>query len=172
MELYVERGFDQATVAEIARRAGLTERTFFRHYADKREVLFRGSEQLQEALAAGIAEAPAAAGPLAAVLAGFAAAATFFDGRREFVLQRQRVVSAYAELRERELVKLSVLADAAAAALRERGVEASAAQLAGHTGVTVFHVAFARWVAEDATGTFAETLQQTFAELGALAGSG
>ena len=56
--LYSERGFDETTVAEIAERAGLTERTFFRHFADKREVLFAGSSALQDAMAAAVVDAP------------------------------------------------------------------------------------------------------------------
>src|SRR3984893_10728778 len=74
-ELYLERGFDRATVAEIAKRAGLTERTFFRHFADKREVLFAGSVQLQELMVGAVAAAPASAAPIDAVAAGVLAAA-------------------------------------------------------------------------------------------------
>ncbi|MFD9129671.1 TetR/AcrR family transcriptional regulator, partial [Kitasatospora sp. NPDC059571] len=65
--LYGERGYEQTTVAEIAERAGLTERTFFRHYADKREVLFDGSGVLQELFAAAVAGAPESAAPIDAV---------------------------------------------------------------------------------------------------------
>ena len=64
LELYVERGFEQTTVEEIARRAGLTERTFFRHFADKREVLFAGAASLQDLLVRSVASAPDAATPI------------------------------------------------------------------------------------------------------------
>src|SRR6478736_5183412 len=82
LELYVERGYEQTTVAEVAERAGLTERTFFRHYADKREVLFDGSGMLQELFAEAVAEAPESAAPIDAVAAGLDAVSTAFTGRR------------------------------------------------------------------------------------------
>ncbi len=72
LELYVERGFEQTTVAEIAERAGLTERTFFRHFADKREVLFAGAGTLRELLVSAVAGAPASAAPIEAVAAALA----------------------------------------------------------------------------------------------------
>src|SRR3954447_24119140 len=75
LELYVAHGYEQTTVAEIAERAGVTARTFFRHFADKREVLFAGSEALQEGMAAAVATAPADAGPLEAVAAALDSAA-------------------------------------------------------------------------------------------------
>src|SRR6195952_5934057 len=83
MELYVERGFDQVTVADIAERAGLTERTFFRYFADKREVLFAGSGDLLDLIASGVADAPGSMPPLDAVAVGLQSAASFFEDRRE-----------------------------------------------------------------------------------------
>src|SRR6266536_4717695 len=83
LALYRERGFEQVTVAEIARRAGLTERTFFRHYADKREVLFGGSGRLRELLVRAVAEAPAATAPLEVVVGALEAAGPMFEERRE-----------------------------------------------------------------------------------------
>src|SRR5215471_3367257 len=74
LELYVERGFAQTTVAEIAERAGLTERTFFRHFADKREVLFAGADNLQEFLVSAVAGAPDSVPPIEAVAAALEAA--------------------------------------------------------------------------------------------------
>src|ERR1700726_2772046 len=74
LELYVERGFEQTTVAEIARRAGLTERTFFRHFADKREVLFWASAALQELIVSTLADAPDSAAPIDMVSAALQAA--------------------------------------------------------------------------------------------------
>src|SRR5580700_6641671 len=90
LALYSERGFDQTTAAEIAARAGLTERTFFRHFNDKREVLFGGSEILRERIVVGVAEAPAGHTPLEAVACGLDAAAAMLDeGRRDLAAQRQ-----------------------------------------------------------------------------------
>src|SRR4029077_9915973 len=104
MQLYSRRGFDETTVAEIAAQAGLTERTFFRHFADKREVLFAGSEQLQEAIVSALENAPTGAGPIDAIAIGLEAAGRFFTAeRRDYSRRRQAIISANAELREREL---------------------------------------------------------------------
>src|SRR6202021_1251897 len=130
LDLYVERGFEQTTVAEIAARAGLTERTFFRHFADKREVLFGGSALLQERIVAGVAGAPQGDGPLDAVSCGLAAAATMLgEFRRDLSRQRQAVIAANPELRERELAKLADYAAAVVIALRQRGVREPKATL-------------------------------------------
>src|SRR5260370_20201797 len=127
LELYSERGFEQTTVAEIAKRAGLTERTFFRHFADKREVLFWGAGTLQEYLVSTVASAPDSAAPIDAVAAAVEAAGALLQERRESARQRQAVIAANAEVRERELVKLASLASALGGALRQRGVAEPAA---------------------------------------------
>jgi AcrR family transcriptional regulator len=149
MELYAERGFDQTTVAQIAERAGLTERTFFRHFADKREVLFAGSAQLQDLLVETVAGAPASVTPIGAVAAGIDAIGTVLQESRgrAFARQRQSIVSASAELRERELNKMSSLAGALADTLRKRGVADPAASLLSEIGIAVFRISFERWVA-------------------------
>ncbi|WP_067892538.1 TetR family transcriptional regulator [Nocardia vaccinii] len=146
LELYLERGFDQATVAEIAERAGLTERTFFRHYGDKREVLFGGQEALHELISEVIATQPDSAAPMAAMSAALAAFAEVLAQRRDFARQRQIVIDANASLQERELIKLTSLAATAARALRDRGVTEPAASLAAEAGLAAFRVAFARWI--------------------------
>ena len=148
MALYAEQGFDQTTVAEIAARAGLTERTFFRHFADKREVLFYGTDMLRDLLVHAVAAAPAGPTAMDAACAAFAAAGAVLQENPERVRLRDAIVSAHAELRERELIKLAGLADAVAGALRDRGVPASAASLAAETGVAVFKIAFARWISD------------------------
>ena len=148
LALYAEQGFEQTTVAEIAKQAGLTERTFFRHFADKREVLFYGSELLQDLLAQAVADAPASATPMDAVSAAYQAASALIQENPERARLRDAIVSANAELRERELIKLAALASAVAGALRDRGVLEPAASLAAETGAAVFKVAFARWVSE------------------------
>src|SRR6204780_5514052 len=102
LALYSERGFDQTTAAQIAARAGLTERTFFRHFADKREVLFGGSALLQERIVAGVTGAPPEDGPLDAVAWGLAAAAFCLgESRRYLPPNRHAVIAANPELRER-----------------------------------------------------------------------
>ena len=150
LALYSERGFDQTTAAQIAAQAGLTERTFFRHFADKREVLFGGSALLREKIVAGVAGAPAAAGPLDAVSRGLEAAATMLGQfRRDLSQQRQAVIAANPELRERELAKLADYAAVVAAALRDRGVSEPQATLAAEAGMTVLRVALQRWASRD-----------------------
>jgi AcrR family transcriptional regulator len=148
LALYGERGFESTTVAEIAARAGLTERTFFRHFADKREVLFAGAGALQELLVSAVAGAPDSVAPIDAVGAALEAAGALLQQRREYARQRQAVIAANAELQERELIKLASLASAIADTLRRRGVSDPAATLTAEAGVAVFRVAFERWVEE------------------------
>ena len=146
LALFGERGFDETTAEEIARQAGLTERTFFRYFADKREVLFYGAHELGDSLVRLVVEAPASATPIEAVTAALASAGTELQARREFAQRRQAVIAANPELRERELIKLANIASAIAEALRERGTSATTAMLAAETGMTIFRVAVDRWV--------------------------
>src|ERR1700749_5066504 len=129
MELYAEHGFEQTTVAEIAARAGLTERTFFRHFADKREVLFYGMERLRDLLVRAVADAPDSATAIDAVGAAFEAAGAILQENPGRVRVRDAIVSANAELRERELIKLAAFASAVASALRDRGIPEPGASL-------------------------------------------
>jgi len=164
MELYAEQGFDQTTVAEIAVRAGLTERTFFRHFTDKREVLFYGMEMLRDLLVRAVADAPASATAMDAAGAAFEAAGAILQENPERVRLREAIVSAHAELRERELIKLAALAAAVAGGLRDRGIPEPAASLAAETGAAVFKIAFARWVSgpgqPDLPGVIRESMAQ------------
>jgi AcrR family transcriptional regulator len=149
MELFIERGYEQATVTEIASRAGLTQRTFFRHFTDKREVLFAGGPALQDLMVTAVAEAPDSAAPIDAVGAALATAGELLQERREYSGQRQAVIAANPELQERELIKLATLAAAIAGALRGRGVAGPAASLAAEAGVAVFRIAIERWHDEE-----------------------
>jgi AcrR family transcriptional regulator len=148
LELFGERGYEQTTVAEIAERAGLTKRTFFRHFSDKREVLFGGGEAFQAQFVTAVAGAREDATPLEAVALSLHAASGMLEERHAFARERSAVIAANRELQERELVKLASVAAALAAALRERGVEEPAASLTAEAGIAVFRVAFERWVAE------------------------
>jgi AcrR family transcriptional regulator len=165
IELFDEQGYDATTVAEIAERAGLTKRTFFRYFSDKREVLFSGSQELQRIWLEGLAAAPADASPLAAVAAGLDPLAEMFIERHSFARIRAQIVEANPELQERELIKLQSLAAAIKGALIGRGVSMNAAILAAQAGVTVFHVAFARWVAQDDPTAFRQLMDESLEEL-------
>jgi AcrR family transcriptional regulator len=173
LALYAERGFDQTTAAQIAERAGVTERTFFRHFADKREVLFGGSAFLKERIVAGVAGAPAADGPLDAVSQGLdAAAALMGEFRRDLSRQRPAVIDANPELRERELTKLADYAAAIAAALRERGVSELQATLAAEAGMTVLRMAMQRWASGDDGRDLTVIMRDSVDQLRAMAASG
>ncbi len=168
LALYGERGFEQTTVAEIARRAGVTERTFFRHYADKREVLFSGAGALQELLVTTVSGAPASAAPMDAVALGLEAAGAVLQERRELARQRQSIIVANAELRERELIKLASLASAIADTLRRRGVAEPAASLTAEAGIAVFRIAFERWVSDADGQDLSRLIRDSLRELKAV----
>jgi AcrR family transcriptional regulator len=172
MELYSERGFEQTTVAEIAQRAGLTERTFFRHYADKREVLFSGAGPMHELLLDAVAGAPERPDPIAAVARAIEAVGAQLQDRRDFARQRQRIIAANPELQERELSKLASWAAALAEALRGRGVDATAARIAGEVAIAVFRIAFERWIDDANERDLPDLIRDSFDQLGALAGRG
>jgi AcrR family transcriptional regulator len=163
--LFDEQGYDETTVAEIAEAAGLTKRTFFRYFNDKREVLFNGSHELTERWVAAVAAAPPEATPMAAVCTGLDEMADLFGDRHPYASMRARIINANPELQERELIKLQSLAGAIKAALIDRGVSPNAAILAAQAGVTVFHVAFARWVAQDDPAAFRRLMDDSLAEL-------
>lgn len=164
LDLYLEQGFDATTVAEIAARAGLTERTFFRHFADKREVLFRGRE-LADALEAAIGDAPPATAPLDTVADALESLSDFFADRRPHARRRQTVIAANPSLQERELIKLASLATTICDALRRRGVADPTAGLVAEAGIAVFKVAFEHWLTDPADRSLAEHIRETLAEL-------
>jgi AcrR family transcriptional regulator len=166
--LYGERGFEQTTVAEIAERAGLTERTFFRHFADKREVLFAGAKALQELLVSTVTEATGSLAPIDAAAAGLEAIGAFIQEGGDLARQRQAIIASSAELQERELIKLASLAAALAEALRARGVEDPAASLTAEAGIAVFKVAFERYVAEGNQRDLPRLIRDSLDELTAV----
>jgi len=173
LALFAARGFDQTTAAEIAAQAGVTERTFFRLFADKREVLFGGSALLEDRIVAGVASAPATDSPLDAVSRGLDAAAIMLgEFRRDLSRQRQAVIAANPELRERELAKMADYAAAVAAALRQRDVSEPQATLAAEAGMTVLRVAIQRWASGDDGRDLAAVMRDSVAELRAVAGTG
>jgi AcrR family transcriptional regulator len=168
LELYTERGFDQTTVAEIAERAGLTERTFFRHFADKRDVLFGGQEALIELVTTHIAAAPDSASPIDTVGEALRAVGEMFTARHDHARRRQAVIDANPGLRERELIKLALLSSAIADGLSRRGVAPPAAKLTAETAVAVFKVAFERWISAGTDENLTRIIGDSLGELKAL----
>jgi AcrR family transcriptional regulator len=168
LELYGERGFEQTTVDEIAARAGLTERTFFRHFTDKREVLFAGAGVLQDLLVSSLASAPDSAAPIDAVAMALQAVGPLFQGRHEPARRRQAVIAASTELQERELVKLASLAATVTQTLRRRGVTEPAASLTAEAGIAVFKVAFERWLDDTGRRELAAHIRESLDELKAV----
>ena len=164
LELFREQGFDGTTAAEIAARSGVTERTFFRHFPDKREVLFDGEAILKEALSISLADAPATLGPLDSLFRAFHSVVPMLEGNRSFAEPRQAVIAATPALYERELAKLAVLADAMADALRSRGVPELRATLAARAGMAAFAHATIVWLADPAVA-LAERLDEAHEEL-------
>jgi AcrR family transcriptional regulator len=168
LALYLEHGFEQTMVADIAERAGVTARTFFRYFADKREVLFDASAELAEKSLAALETAPATASTLDLVAAALDATADVIGHDRELARKRHTVIMANADLRERELIKLAHMSADLADALRRRGIGDSEASLAAETGSAVYRVAFQRWV--DATDDLdlRDALRHSFAQLRTL----
>lgn len=167
MELFRERGYAHTTVSQIAERAGVTERTFFRYFADKREVLFSGSKELERAVVERVAAAPAEEDPLELVACAFEAAADELQAHRalDYVKARWAIVTEHAEVRERELIKMASLAAAVTQALRARGVVEPTASVVAEAGVAIFKVGFERWVVAKKPGRFAAHLRDALVAL-------
>lgn len=146
LDLFSERGFEQTTVAEIADRVGVTKRTFFRHFTDKRDVLFAESKQLEQQLAAATAAAPIELAPLEAIASALTSLDWYGIAPRETQRRRQLVIDASAELTERDLIKLDALAAAFANGLLRRGTEEATALLAAQAGLVLFRTAYKRWL--------------------------
>jgi AcrR family transcriptional regulator len=164
LELFAERGYENTTVTEIAERAGLTKSTFFRHFRDKREVLF-GGETMSGLLVDGIVAAPAAATPLEAVVHALEAIGrdVFTPDRRELSARRRAVIAANTELREREALKGLVLTASMTDGLRRRGMPDLAARVAAELGALVLAIAYERWI--ETTEEFGDVVRRTLGEV-------
>jgi AcrR family transcriptional regulator len=166
LELFTTRGFERTTATEIAESVGLTERTFFRHYSDKREVLFHGQDLLVRTFLEGVDGAPPDASPIEIVADAIRSTGSVFtDERRPHSRARQSVIDENPALQERERHKLASIATAVAGALRARGVDELAATLAAETGTTVFAIAFSRWIREDEQRSLADIATDVLHEL-------
>lgn len=176
IDLFAERGYENTTVIDIAQRAGLGKTTFFRHFQDKREVLFGGTAT-DELLVGAIAAAPAKATPFEAVAHALDAAAReiFTPARRKFTARRQAVIAANPELQEREALKNGRLISAMTDALMRRGVPDLTARVVAQLGMLASTIAFERWHQTETGDDFSEIARHALTEVqaaSAIAGSG
>ncbi len=171
LDLFRERGYDETTAAAIAARAGVTERTFFRHFPDKREVLFDGEATLRAALTGSIADAPPGLGSLDTLFRAFRSVQPLLEGNRPFSKPRHEVISNTPALHEREMAKMGALAEALAAALKARGVADLQAVLAARIGMAAFAQATVSWLDDPKPG-LGERIDLAYRELKALLAEG
>jgi AcrR family transcriptional regulator len=164
LELFIEHGFDQTTTERIAARAGVTERTYFRHFTDKREVLFDGEAQLRDELTRALAVVPAQVEPLPALRAAYHEVVPLLERNRPVLELRARIIAVTPALREREVAKVAASVALLTDALKARGVDARIAQLCAQVGVNTFAIAAQRWMHDPSAGLDAE-LECAFHEL-------
>lgn len=169
LELYQEKGFEATTAAEISAKAGVTERTFFRHFSDKREVLFDGEGVLAEGLTHAIRSADATLGPWETLFLAFRAVEPLFIENRGFSEPRRRIIAGSATLQERAQTKVNALTVSLTAALLERGIPAPSATLAAHVGMTALGQAFEAWI--EGEGSLDSHLLRVFGDIRDLATS-
>jgi AcrR family transcriptional regulator len=162
LELFERQGFERTSVAQIAGAAGLKERSFYRYFPDKREVLFAGDE-LEAHLVAQVEAADPGLTPIEALLTALSTTEEIFRPR-EFLLRRARVIAANPALAERDLIKLAAIADALTRALERRGVEPGKARFLIDVVLAIHRRAMSGWLA-DPEATLARLVSQAAAEL-------
>ncbi|MCS7480365.1 TetR/AcrR family transcriptional regulator [Umezawaea endophytica] len=174
LDLFLEHGFTETTVPQITARAGLTTRTFFRHFADKREVLFAGEESVPDQVTRFMAEAPPSLGPMDLITEGLAPTATeIFKGRDlTYLLRRRAAIDAEPALRERELRKFSLMAEALEQGFRTRGADDLTARLAAEIAMTTFRIAVTRWLDHHGDPDLPTTITQTLTAMRNLTNTG
>lgn len=164
LELFLQNGFDQTPVEEIATRAGVTERTFYRHFADKREMLFDGEAELRDWLVRAVAAVPHGTKPLPTLRAAFHETVPLFERNRPLTEPGARLIAETPALQERSLAKRAGLVNALTCALQDRGVDARTAPLHAQVAMDTAAVATHRWLQEPATSLH-DHLDRAFREL-------
>ncbi|ROS51667.1 TetR/AcrR family transcriptional regulator [Frigoribacterium sp. PhB24] len=154
IELFSEHGYDATTSAQIAAHAGLTKTTLFRHFTDKREILFQGQDALVAAAVAGIVNAPADVFPGELVRAGITSlCAAHSDDLRDMGRLLDPLLAATPELRERATFKRSAITEALQEALRDRLGDVRQAGLLADMGVRAYYEGYASWMLGDGRDT-------------------
>jgi AcrR family transcriptional regulator len=171
MTLFIERGYDEVTVADIAERAGLTKRSFFNHFTDKREVMFASADALQASVLGALAEAGSDLGPLDAAVWAFTQAAAPIADYPELARARRALIDSSTDLQERDLMKMASMTAAVADALVRRGVPRRDAIFVSQAATTVFTTAVEEWAREPERG-LAASIQGALNDLRAALGSG
>ncbi|MEY9853292.1 AcrR family transcriptional regulator [Leifsonia sp. EB41] len=166
IELFLEFGYENVTVAQIADRAGLTRRTFSRYFADKRDVLFAGSERLPDALAEALRRMDPSVAPYPAMLQALVDVGGVLGERvAEHAAERREIIAGSPELQERGQAKFAAAAAALATALRERGAEPSAAQLFADVGIAIFRRGFEQWTENGREADLASCIRDAAGQL-------
>lgn len=164
MELFLERGYAGVTVADITERAGLTKRSFFNHFHDKREVLFAGSEAFQRTLTEALAAADPAADPLEAATSALTQAGLSLASYGQVAAARRDLIASSTELQERELVKMATLGRALQEGLRARGAAPTVARFTAEASITAFNAAYDDWI-DHPDADFAELMKHALDQL-------
>lgn len=168
LKLYEAHGYEETTAADIAAEAGVTERTFFRHFPDKREILFGGDEVFIDTLTAAVSRAPSDLGPLEALLHAFPSVEPLFTQNRPFTYPRHCIIAKHPALQERAQTKSRAVMQALAVTFQHRGVHPGLASLSAQVGMATFGQAVAAWFADDSQ-TLSAHVEQAFKDLRALA---
>jgi AcrR family transcriptional regulator len=171
LELFLEHGYENVTVAQITERAGLTRRSFSRYFTDKRDVLFTGSERLPAVLARSVRDADSTLAPFGALLTALVDVTGMLADQAPLTAQRRAVVRASPELQERARTKFAAVTDAVADALRDRGTAESEASLLAQVGVAIFRTAFERWTDQPDDVGLPARIREAAAELAASLGA-
>ena len=164
LELFRKHGYEATTTADIAAKAGVTERTFFRHFPDKREALFDGETEFRATLSDAVLGAPDGLNPLGALLWAFHSVEQMVEINQSFNQSRQRLIAQTPALQERVLTKTASVTNALAEALRRRGVGELQATLTAQVGMAAFNYAATAWLGDPDPGLH-EHLNKAFGEV-------
>jgi AcrR family transcriptional regulator len=156
LALFIESGFNDVTVADIAAEAEVSERTFFRYFATKEEVLFGESDLLLAEIITAIRQAPATASPADLVGAAMSRLIQLFEPERSKHRQRSAVIDAEPALRERDLLKQSVWAKEIVAELVHRRIDPVRATALAGAATAGFRAAYGEWLVSRSKQTLAE----------------